>query len=35
MITNINYLICFPLATYVDMKRQTAMLYSKMKFEIK
>lgn len=34
MITNNNYLICFPIATYMDMKRQIALLYSKIKFEI-
>jgi hypothetical protein len=34
MITNYYYLICFPLATYMDMKSQIALLYSKIKFEI-
>jgi hypothetical protein len=34
MITNNDYLICFPLAIYMDMKRQIAILYSKIKFEI-
>jgi len=34
MITNNDYFICFPLITYMDMKRQIVILYNKIKFEI-